>query len=52
MDPKEQLYKLEARMDSLDVMVGRISKQLDMVSELITSVKVLATETRSAYNNL
>ena len=44
MDPKEQLYDLKARVDSIEHLMGQVSKQLDMVSELITSVKILANE--------
>ena len=55
MDPKEQLYKLEAHVESLEHQMAQMCKQLGMVADLITSVKVLATEMkhlRESTNNI
>lgn len=54
MDPKE-LYRLEARIDSFEHQISQMSKQLEVVTDLISSVKVLATEMkhlRESTNNI
>lgn len=55
MDPKEQLYELKGRIESMEHSITQMSKQFDMVSDLISSVKVLATEMkhlRESTNNI